>query len=289
MSSDRLTPRLTEQAGARNFIRDGFILLEGFLDAPDLAKIQPVVESLIVRGGDSACTRPHNTLLPLRWSDRMVQCFLASERRMDALRSVLGADDLRWISGYISIKEARSPALWWHQDWWCWDHGVSYRRAPAQVATLCYLRDTDKHNGGLRVLPGSHHRSVPIHAVLPEAHGQAADGLEPGHAAMSELPGQVTLCLKAGDAVVIDYRLLHGTYGNRSDARRDCVLLSFAPNWSSLPADIKAHLISHPAQPSENEIPREASRVWELLPRFDGVRRTLPLNRNAPATFEMHD
>ena len=102
-----------------------------------------------------------------------------------------------------------SPPLWWHQDWWCWDHPLTYRRMAPQIAVLCYLADTNAQNGALRVLRGSHLKSAPIHAVLPEAHGHSAEGLEPGHIALSDLPGQVTLCLRAGDAVVIDYRLLH--------------------------------------------------------------------------------
>jgi hypothetical protein len=35
-----------------------------------------------------------------------------------------------------------------------------------------------------------------------------AEALGPGHNAMSDVPGQVTLSLHTGDAVVIDYRLL---------------------------------------------------------------------------------
>jgi hypothetical protein len=85
-----------------------------------------------------------------------------------------------------------------------WDHAISYRRAASQIATLCYLTDTDVNNAALRVLPGSHLKSAPIHAILPEAHGHAAEQLESGHAAMSDLPNQMTLCMKAEDAVAMD-------------------------------------------------------------------------------------
>ena len=271
------------------FVRDGFVVLDRFLDESEVAEIHPLVESLIVSSPVSACSRPHNTLLPLRWNDRIVQLILASERRAQVLTRTLGADDLKWISGYVSIKEARSPALWWHQDWWCWDHAVSHRRAAPQVAVLCYLTATDMHNGALRVLPGSHHRSSSIHASLPEPHAHAANGLEPGHIAMSDHPDQVTLRLRAGDAVAIDYRLLHGTHGNASDARRDCVLLSFTPSWRELPADIKGHLISHPAQPAAAERLPTTSWEAEILPSFSGIRRDLHVNRMPPRKFEIVD
>jgi hypothetical protein len=279
LSIDRQTDRF-------NFLRDGFVVLRGFAAEQEVATLRRAVASREPSPGDSACVRPHNTLLPLRWSDRIVELLLTSARRVQTLRETLDADDLRWISGYISIKDADSPALWWHQDWWCWDHAVSYRPAAAQVATLCYLTDTDTQNGALRILAGSHHRSAPIHAVLPEAHGHAAAGLEPEHVAMSDLPDQVTLCLSAGDAVVLDYRLLHGTHGNATDIRRDCVVLNFAPSWRRLPGDIRAHLISHPALPSATEVSKGA-QIEALLPSFDGARETLPLNRNAPSNFRV--
>jgi ectoine hydroxylase-related dioxygenase (phytanoyl-CoA dioxygenase family) len=271
------------------FVRDGFVVLDRFLDGDEVAAIRPAVDALAASPPDPACSRPHNTLLPLRWNDRIVQLLLASPRRIQVLREALGADDLRWISGYVSIKEARSPALWWHQDWWCWDHGVSYRRAAPQVAVLCYLTATDARNGALRVLPGSHQRSLRIHACLPEPHAHAANDLGPGHAAMRDHPGQVTPRLGAGDAVAIDYRLLHGTHPNAGDARRDCILLSFTPSWRGLPADIQGHLIGHPAQPAAGERPPAASWEAAVLPRFGGVPKSLQVNRIAPRKFEVTD
>jgi ectoine hydroxylase-related dioxygenase (phytanoyl-CoA dioxygenase family) len=135
---------------------------------------------------------------------------------MRILAEVVDAGDLKWISGYISIKEATSPPLWWHQDWWSWDYTVSFEPSAPQIALLCYLQATDEQNGALRVLPGSHHRSSTIHGQLPEPHGSEMEALEPGHVAMRDHPNQVTLRLEAGDAVAIDYRLLHGTHANAS-------------------------------------------------------------------------
>lgn len=257
------------------------------MDRFEVAEVRKVVESLPNSLRDLACVRPHNTLLPLRWNDHIVQLALSSEPRLQRLRDALPGDDLKWISGYVSTKEAHSQALWWHQDWWCWDHPVSYQRAAAQVAILCYLTDTGPHNGALRVLPGSHLRSAPIHAVLPETHRQPEESLKPEHISMSDLANQVTLLLKAGDAVAIDYRLLHGTHGNATGVRRDCIILNFAPSWCRLPDDIKAHLIDHPAQPSKNEVVDGPTTVSRLLPAFNGVRRDLPLSRNAPPEFRI--
>ncbi len=280
---------LSDQPFETDFVRDGFAVLESFVNKLELKEIVPLVESILTSSHELACTRPHNTLAPLRWNDPIVRLLLTSNRRVQALTDILRADDLKWISGYVSVKEPHSPPLWWHQDWWCWDHPLSYRRRALQIGVLCYLADTNAQNGALRVLRASHLKSAPIHAVLPEAHGHSAEGLEPGHIALSDLPGQVTLGLRAGDAVVIDYRLLHGTHGNTGTTRRDCILLSFTPSWRGLPNDIKAHLIAHPAQPSGGEALKTSSMLAKLFPKFSGSRQDLPLNRNAPPNFEVVD
>jgi ectoine hydroxylase-related dioxygenase (phytanoyl-CoA dioxygenase family) len=100
------------------------------------------------------------------------------------------------------------------------------------------------------------------------------------------LKGQITIEVRAGDAVLLDYRLLHGTHANASPERRDCILLSFIPAWRELPVDILAHLIAHPALPTDREsVARLASGYDELLPRFDGMPASLPINRVPPARF----
>jgi phytanoyl-CoA dioxygenase PhyH len=266
-------------------VEEGFAVLPAFLDAGDLDAVRRAIPEVMDGPLDSTCERPNNTLAPLRWDSTIVQVMLGDPNRIRRLVSATSAVDLRWISGYVSVKDPHSPSLWWHQDWWCWDHPVSFRREPAQVAVLCYLTDTDVHNGALRVLPGSHARSAPIHAVLPDAHGDESVALSADHDAMRDQPGQVTLSLRAGDAAVLDYRLLHGTHPNLSERRRDCVLLSFTPGWRDLPVDVRGHLIRHPALPSAYDVDVPGDRIAPLLPDHDGAQADLALNRNPPSEF----
>ena len=152
---------------------------------------------------------------------------------------------------------------------------------------MTYLSPTSPANGALRVLPASHHGSFPLHASLPEAHSKAAEELDPSEPAMQDAPSQVTIAVAAGDAVAIDYRLLHGTRANLSAARRDCVLLTFVPSWIGLPADLKGHLIQHPALPSAEERRRLPPHFRSLLPSFNRPRVDLRLNRHVPARFRV--
>jgi hypothetical protein len=250
-----------------------------------VAALRDDVERALRAPGGAACERPHNTLVPLRWSDAAVERVLRAEDALARLTATLDAADLRWTSGYVSVKEPFSPPLWWHQDWWCWDHPASYEEPAPQVALLTYLTRVDAGNAALRVLPGSHRASMPLHAVLPEAHADETGDLAPEHPAMADQPEQVTLALAPGDAVVMDYRLLHGTHANGTAERRDGLLLNFAPSWSSLPADLRGHLIRSPGLPG----PDEARPAWAeaVLPRWDGPVADLPLSRAAPARFAL--
>jgi hypothetical protein len=221
---------------------NGFVRLPGWLRDEELPAVRAAAAAL---DAAPACPRENNTLLPLRWHDDLVNLLVGDAGRVAALRAATDATDLRWISGYLSVKEPRTGALDWHQDWWCWDHPVSFAEAPPQIALLVYLSDTDERSGALRVRGG-------------------------------------TLAARAGDAVALDYRTEHGTHPNDADHRRDAVLLSFAPHWSALPADVRGHLIGHLALPAPGEDPSGAA-VAALLPRFDGPRADLPLNRTPPA------
>lgn len=267
------------------FATNGFVELRNFLGSSEVEELRTLVEVAMSAPGDLACARPHNTLIPLRWNDAIVQRVVLSEHRMHQLRQSSSGDDLRWISAYVSVKEAHSPPLWWHQDWWCWDHLISYRPEAAQIAVLCYLTDTSVSNGALRTLPGTHLESAPIHSILPEAHGRSAATLESEHVALRDLAEQITLELRAGDAVAMDYRLLHGTHANTTANPRHCILLSFTPSWRRLPEEIRAHLIDHPAQPSATDAEEALQLFGSLLPTFAGKRQSLQLNRSAPSMF----
>jgi hypothetical protein len=236
-------------------VNDGYARIDGLLDTRAVAALRRAVDVALEAPPVLGCEREHNRLAPLRWNDEAVDVVLRDLARCDAIAAAAGGDDLRWISGYVTAKDPGSEALDWHRDWWCWDHPVSARPAAAQVAVVVYLTATDEGSGALRVVPGSH--------------------LGGGRRS-------VTLRARPGDAVVLDYRVLHGTHPNAAAARRDAVLLSFTPSWRRLPEDMRGHLIQHLALPGEGEIVPRGGWQERLLPRFDGERADVPLNLVAP-------
>jgi ectoine hydroxylase-related dioxygenase (phytanoyl-CoA dioxygenase family) len=236
----------------------GYVVIERALDDACVRSARELVAAVLADDRPLGCVRDNNVLVPLRWDDALVDCLLNAAAFVESVRTAAVATDLRWISGYVSVRPAKTGPLAWHQDWWCWDHPVSFADTAPQIAALCYLDTIESENAALRVVPGTH-------------RGPSCDEA-----------GARTLRLGAGDVVLIDYRVLHATTPNTTDRRRDCVLLSFTPRWRELPVDIRGHLVSHLALPGPGEtVP---AGLWHegLLPTFDGPRRDLVLNRRSP-------
>lgn len=143
-----------------------------------------------------------------------------------ATLAALEIDDL--VSGgiyQIISKPAGAPPLYWHQDWARWDDPMSLSPWPQQVFLNWYLTDTQPTNGCLRVIPGSHRRRMDLHAHLVAPHeGGGYEVEETNEWMFADHPLARDVPVKAGQLVIGDARLLHGTHGNSSDERRTVLL-----------------------------------------------------------------
>jgi hypothetical protein len=192
-----------------------------------------------------------------------------------ATLGALDFKDVRFQSGYIISKPPLSPSLAWHQDGWYWnDADAGYSERPAQLFAMYYLTNTSRQNGCLRVIPGTHRRSHPLHAQLGTAHSDAVRSKaeweeSPEH---SDVAGAVDVAVRAGDMVIGDARLLHGAHRNQSPERRTVLTLWYIPHfgtWSDAFRDgvVKLH-VSKAAE--VYEWAGAAARLVEaLLPETD--------------------
>lgn len=131
----------------------------------------------------------------------------------------------------ILSKPPNGPPLYWHQDMMNWNHPESAAPWPTRIFVSYYLTDTTLENGCLRAIPGTHRKRIPLHDLLPAAHGPEIQAITnyANHPAFMEHPDAVDLPVKAGDMVLNDARLLHAARANRTDERRTLVL-----QWHSL-------------------------------------------------------
>ena len=149
----------------------------------------------------------------------------------------------------ILSKPAHGPPLYWHQDFTRWDSPQAATPWPTRIFLSYYLVDTNRENGCLRVIPGSHRKRHQLHEILPDAHGAELQALEDlSHPAFADCPDAVDVPLGAGDLLIADARLLHAAWPNQSDRRRTLLLawhdvFSFPapPSWWSgdIPAAVR--------------------------------------------------
>jgi hypothetical protein len=110
-------------------------------------------------------------------------------------------------SSFLYKTPGKESSLAPHQDWTI----VDETRALA-LNVWVPLCDTNEHNGTLQILPGSHRHILPLRApTLPFFFSGSEDLL---------MPYFIPLVVKAGQAVILNQRLVHYSAPNHSDSVR---------------------------------------------------------------------
>ena len=241
-----------------NLLEKGFCVIDGQLPSGKLEELGrwsdrwlkrfPTLERWKYQGSDVKLggVRTHGPVDQDLPSDAMVDFLIEHPVR---ILDSLGLDDFRSIGHFqIISKPAHSPALYWYQDWMRWKDPVSLSPWPQTVFLNWYLTDTTRENGCLRVIPGSHRKRLEIHEHLTPPHeGGGYNVAEDNGWMFYDHPDAVDVPVKAGELVVADARLLHGTYPNRTTERRTLLLGWFyrrsnaAPGWfrGEIPKEIR--------------------------------------------------
>lgn len=238
---------LTETDALRcrqQLVDDGYAVIPGVMDPSLLADLQtwssdvfdrlPVDPKYRYQGSDIHVTAPR------RWDSWSNGKFEADERRFPdpiveriidqpvqaAVCAAIGltpiaADDIV----ILLSKPAFGPPLYWHQDYMNWNSPEAATPWPTRIFLSYYMTDTNRENGCLRVIPGTHRRRIDLHDLLPDAHGpdiQALDDFD--HVAFSDRDDAIDVPMAAGDLVIGDARLMHGAWPNQTDQRRTLIL-----------------------------------------------------------------
>ena len=230
------------EAARRQLIADGFCHLPGVLDPAALrATVEAAGTALASVDTDHrAQWRSQGSLVPV--ADHPSFAALIAHAGFQEMFGRLGFHGTRFSSGYVISKPPGGPALFWHQDWWGWQHPISREDCVAQVALFLYMTDTTRENGCLRLIPGSHRRPHALHDLVDAHDPMLAEVRNPEDAAFASHPDEVDVPVTAGDVVVVDARLIHGAHPNRSDSERTNITLWWHPDYEGLPATIKARI-----------------------------------------------
>lgn len=227
----------------QQLLDDGFAVVPGVLTDVALANLRDACARSIAAASAEhlSANRTTGSMLGVERDPAFAE-LIAWPSTLEILRE-LGWGNVAWSAGYVINKPARAPRLFWHQDWLWWTHPVSGEAVPHQLFAMYYLTDTNRANGCLRVLPGSHRRRSDAHDRLATAHGaEALAGRDLDHPMFGDLDGEVDVPIRAGDLLLGDARLLHAAHRNMTGADRPLVTLWYHPAFDTMPAEIQNYL-----------------------------------------------
>lgn len=229
------TDERTFSAAREQLLEDGYCVIDGQLPDGALERLRRWSDDWIARtphpvqwkyqGSDIKLSGIRNPSRPSfkQPPDETVDFLI--EHPAEILRA-LRIDDHRSIGTFqIISKPPYAPALYWHQDWMRWDDPISLSPWPQTVFLNWYLTDTTVENGCLRAIPGSHLRRLELHDHLVAPHeGGGYDVEETNDWMFCDHPDAVDVPVKAGQLMIGDARLLHGTHPNTTAERRTVLL-----------------------------------------------------------------
>jgi phytanoyl-CoA hydroxylase len=214
------------------FHREGYLVFEGLIAAPDLARFVAAMDRLVEKGRQMDVPEPHFSLefgadeKPVPGLLHKVQgvCEVAPELLelagyaaiLDRVEALLGRDIDVFGTKFFPKLPGGGTSTHWHQD-------NFYFGTNSEQILSCgvYLQDADKENGCLQVVPGSHvSGAIADHSRTPRMHGSWTE-VDEEKAAM--------LPLVAGSVVLFSANLLHGTQDNQSQRSRYSTAWHYVP------------------------------------------------------------
>lgn len=261
-------------------IHSGYCRIEGVLEDAMLARLRSATDRLLDAQNEEQRSAQRSTGSMISVTDDALFAELVAYPRALETLAQLGFLHPRWSSGFVISKPPRSPALFWHQDWWGWNDACSYTPIPQQLFLMYYLVDTSPHNGCLRLLRGSHLKRHAMHDAVPDAHTDELRRVaDPDHPAYQSIVEEVDVPVRAGDLVIGDSRLLHSAHANKSDAHRTVITLWYHPYYDILPEGLRA-AIGRP-RPAGNWSEGDWQRVADagLIARNEGECAPTEWNR----------
>jgi hypothetical protein len=202
--------------------RDGYLVLRGRIPAPLLARLSDAADDWIEQGrrlGDGApgaedfqwATRPSGRVpyrvnyLHAKGRSESLE-LLGSPELLGIAESLAGPDFVPTYESLVFKSAGDGAPIPWHQD-------ALHPRSRRITNIDVYLDDSLPGQGALRVLPGSQRTRADVCAVRDQ------HGWEP--------PGVVEVALEAGDVLLHDVMLVHGSPPTTGNALRRTLYYEF--------------------------------------------------------------
>lgn len=272
----------------QQLLESGFCIVKNVLDTVMLNELRRVTDRLIdgISADDVEKYKYQGTNVQVAYQDPVFARLFAWPAALQAL-AALGFDQPKFWSAFMLSKPPHGPPLYWHQDWWAWEEPVSLQPEPPQIFLMYYLTGTNRENGCLRVIPGTHHKRIALHNMLHEAHTDATRAAALDAPEFIQHPDEVQVMVEAGDLVIGDARVLHAAHQNKTDKHRTLLTLWYLPDYENLPDSIKVRAARKtPLQPPDWWEGDAGKAVEPLVPWYHGD--AVPANWNRMPNM-LHD
>ena len=135
------------------------------------------------------------------------------ETLLDAVEDLIGPNLLVWDGAFINKEPRTETYVSWHQDLTYWGIGP-----PEEIVSVWLaLSPVSPENGGMRIIPGSHHQAL-AHVDRFGDDNLLSRGQELSHGFDEAAAIDVTLA--PGQMSLHHGLVIHGSNPNRSDRRR---------------------------------------------------------------------
>lgn len=206
-------------------------------------RVMPVEQACLLRarleefernqGGPLKGPLRHKSHLLFGWLGDLIR----EEKIVDAIEDLYGENLLCWTSNFF-IKEANDPAyVSWHQDSTYW--GLS---EPDVVTAWVALSESNKSNGAMEVIPGTHLLDQIPHKDTFAENNALTRGQE--IAVEVDQSKAVVVELQPGEMSLHHVRIIHGSPPNSSSNRRIGFAIRYIPTYvRQLEGDDSATLV----------------------------------------------
>ena len=172
-------------------------------------------------------------LLDRHFDQRFIWHLATRKQVLDCVESLIGPNILLLATHFFCKYGSGAKYVAWHQDATYW--GLE----PPEALTVWYAVDgSDRENGCMRVLPGTHHGGIRKHGTAG-AEGNLLSINQEVDVTEAEEARAVDLVLRAGQASIHDGAAIHGSLPNCSDRRRCGLTLRYVPT-SVRPAGVNS-------------------------------------------------
>jgi non-heme Fe2+,alpha-ketoglutarate-dependent halogenase len=212
-------PKILTQTQIDQFWRDGCVFPVRVMPEAQALEIRRRLEAFEAEtGGPLKGALRHKSHLLFTWLAELVR----NSKMVDAIEDLYGPNLFCWTTNFF-IKEARNPAfVSWHQDSTYW--GLD---KPDVVTAWVALTPSDKANGAMEFIPGSHTKDQIPHRDTFAKNNLLTRGQEV--AVEVDESKAVRIDLQPGEISLHHVRLVHGSPPNPSNDRRIGFAIRYIP------------------------------------------------------------